>query len=109
MEEKQICRHCLSPLEAGAQCGCPGAAAEREARERMDEAARVDACLLMIDKRPGEERYRRTVSFGSTVAAIQGLANLVRAVAEEMEERPERIFAVLATVLFPPEQEDEDA
>lgn len=109
MTEKRICEYCCSPLEEGEACGCPGAEAAREARERMGEAAKADSCFLMIDKRPGEEGYRVAASFGSTVAAIQGLANLVRTVAKEMEEYPERIFAVLATVLFPPEQEGEDA
>lgn len=106
MSKFKVCRHCRSVLKEGEICGCPGSRRERERREAIARDRAGDEVHIRLDKLPGRDSYKREITASSTTAAINGLAVLIKGAAELMEQPVDKVFAVLATVLFAPAEKD---
>lgn len=57
---------------------------------------------IRLEKLPGQAEYRRSIEASSVPAAYNGLAVLVRDMAEMMDQPLDHVVAVLATVLLAP-------
>lgn len=100
MSDKKVCKHCMSVLEGDAVCGCPGSILEQETKDAAAQARLMDQVHILLDKKPGCTRYSREIAASCTEALINGLAVLICEAAEMMDRPVERVFTVLATVLF---------
>lgn len=99
MMDVKTCPHCGSPVSIGGECGCPGAARERKKLEDIRERI-GDECHIRLDKTAGREDFQRDIRANCTSAVINGLAVLVMETANLIEQPLDRVYAVLATVLF---------
>lgn len=81
---------------------CPGSVREQEQKEEAVRARLMDQVHILLDKKSGHERYSREIAASCTEALINGVAVLIVETAEVLNQPVERVFAVLATVLFAP-------
>lgn len=102
MSEVKVCKHCNSVLEGDMNCGCPGSIREQEQKDAAVRERLMDQVHILLDKKPGRTRYSREIAASCTEALINGLAVLIVESAEVLDQPVERVFAVLATVLFAP-------
>lgn len=68
----------------------------------MDKAAErmTDDVRIRLEKEPGTNTFRQEIEASSPAALIYGLARLIVECAKMMGIPADRVFAVLATVLF---------
>lgn len=59
-------------------------------------------CRIYLEKLPGQEEYRRSIEARSVADAYNGVAVLLRDMAQMMEQPLDHVVAVLATVLLAP-------
>lgn len=59
-------------------------------------------CRILIEKLPGQAEYHRSIEARSVPDAYNGLAVLLRDMAEMMEQPLDHVVAVLATVTLTP-------
>lgn len=85
MKEKDACERSLT--------------SEQEAAVQRGVAAEV---RIHLEKLPGQADYHRSIEASSVPAAYNGVAVLIRDMAEMMEQPLEHVVAVLATVLLAP-------
>lgn len=103
MKNEKVCQYCGAVLEKDEACGCPGsqeaqrmAAADERVRQNID-SSEVE---IRLSKKPGSDIYRMEIEANDTASLLCGLAMLIRKTASMMGDKTDRVFAVLATVLF---------
>ena len=107
-KSERECPFCFSMLAEGEECGCPDSVAQREyeAQEKRSRAA-VEGTQVEIHlvKKPGTDYFHIAIDGNDSAALLCGIGMLIRKVAGMMGQTPDRVFAVLATVLFAPDAE----
>lgn len=99
MTVENYCPHCHGVLKPGEKCGCPGAAREQKKEQAIRERSQ-DAVHILLEKRPGQEDFRREMEASSTTALINALAVLMLETAYLLRQPVDKVYAVVATVLF---------
>lgn len=78
------------------------AASIEEANRRAYQEALTEECEIIVSKERGSALFRRKINASSAAAAVNGVACLIREVADILGRRPVEVLAVLATVLAMP-------
>lgn len=105
MDEMNRCHHCGSLLKNGEGCGCPGAVRDAKKLEMFRERI-ADEVHIRLDKLPGKEDYQRDIRASGTAAVINGLAILMMETAYMIQQPLDKVYAVVATVLFTPDPKE---
>ena len=83
------------------------AASVEEANRRAYQEALAEECEIVVEKRSGSALFHRKINATSGAAALNGIACLIREVADITGRTPVQILAVLATVLTLPAVQDQ--
>lgn len=71
-------------------------------QDEAQQFAMAAECRIFLEKLPGQEEYRRSIEARSVTDAYNGIAVLLRDMAETMEQSLDHVVAVLATILLTP-------